>query len=107
MEECTFKPKTNNTQGAKQQPKVKGMEAVLERQEKARQIKYDKENYFKIKDQKLQERDLSRVTKVEPFSMNAPLSDARKVVVYVDVRISKSKKGTQINIFKVRIALKE
>lgn len=50
MEECTFKPKTNNVHGVKIQPNVKGTQAVLDRQEKARKIKYDKENYFVMRD---------------------------------------------------------
>lgn len=96
-----------SAQVPKENPEVKGLEQVIRRQEKARKIKQDKENFYNLKEEKIQCRDSSRVTKPEPFSLREAPIDNREILVNVDVRISKTKKGMQISYMLVRIALRE
>ena len=90
---------------------------MVERLMKARKMKENKENFYVSKEEQFKKHDSKKITYPQPFNLHSRNSncsnntnDAKKVFLYVDVKISKNKKGIVgelFIVFLVRIGLKE
>ncbi|KAM3143756.1 hypothetical protein pb186bvf_004252 [Paramecium bursaria] len=97
LSQCTFQPKLASKLNVPIIP-VRGDSQVIERMKKAREMKSEKENYFLEQNNSYNKARPNRITKQEPFEFKEQASIS-KVKLYVDVKISKTKKA--------RIAIRE
>ncbi|CAD8151191.1 unnamed protein product [Paramecium pentaurelia] len=88
--ECTFKPKLTNKQRYSFKP-VKGESAIIERMNKARQMKNEKENFYSIEQTNIQNRPHQTVP--EPFDLSKRVQNPKNMLLNVDIRISKNRKA--------------
>ncbi|CAD8062218.1 unnamed protein product [Paramecium sonneborni] len=88
--ECTFKPKLTNKQRYSFKP-VRGESAIIERMNKARQMKQEKENYYCTEQTNIQNRPHQTIP--EPFDLSKKVLNSKNMLLNVDIRISKNRKA--------------
>ncbi|CAD8116231.1 unnamed protein product [Paramecium primaurelia] len=88
--ECTFKPKLTNKQRYSFKP-VRGESAIIERMNKARQMKNEKESFYDMEQTNIQNRPHQTVP--EPFDLSKRISNSKSMLLNVEIRISKNRKA--------------
>ncbi len=65
-------------------------------------MKENKENFYVSKEEKFKKHDTTKITYPQPFHLNSRNSNSenKKIFLFIDVKISKSKKGRKLDMDK-------